>query len=112
MYADQVRAQQSIAGAGYLGGAMLGMDAAQRQPEVRAEMERLESVTDLLGKTAETLTARLETVRSQTGNQTPGSAGSAPEPVLCSYASAIRTQRQRLETVQNMLQRALNELEI
>lgn len=92
------------------GGAILG-EQVSRQPEVRAEMDRMEKAVEMLGMTAETLTSRLDGVRSQTGNQTTGPGG-APEPVLCGVAQGIRNQRQRVEAAQQLLQRALNELEI
>ena len=86
--------------------------AGSRQPEVRAEMDRMEKATDLLGQTASTLLDRLDAVRSQTGAGIACGKESAPEPVLCGVAGAIRTQRQRVESVQQLLQRILNELEI
>lgn len=99
-----------VSDAGY-GADKVMVQTASRQLEVRAEMERLEKAVEVLGMTAETLTSRLESVRSQTGGQVAGN-GVAPEPVLCSYAQAIRNQRQRVEAAQQMLQRAINELEI
>lgn len=85
---------------------------AQRQPEVRGEIDRLEKAVEVLGMTADTLAARLDPVRSQTGNAVSGKDPSAPEPVLCGVAGAIRSQRQRIEAAQNLLARAINELEI
>lgn len=93
--------------------AQMAQDAA-RQPEVRAEMERLEKAAETLLKTAEVLSDRLDCVRNQCSNGLAGDKvqGAAPEPVLCGYANAIRTQRKKVESAQAILQRAMNELEI
>lgn len=92
-------------------GAVMAQTAA-RQPEVRAEIDRLEKAVEILNMTADTLAGRLDPVRSQTGSLAGSGGNSAPEPVLCGVAGAIRTQRQRVETAQMILQRALNELEV
>lgn len=103
-------ASMAIDGGSKLGGVMA--QTAARQPEVRAEMERMEKATDLLGMTASTLLDRLDPVRTQANSAIGCGKESAPEPVLCGVAGAIRTQRQRVENVQQLLQRILNELEI
>jgi hypothetical protein len=90
----------------------IGGESAMRQPEVVGELDRLVKAVEILSMTAESLTNRLNPVRSQVGNLASGGQTSPPEPVLCGMASALRSTRQRLEGVQNELHRALNELEI
>lgn len=103
---------------GGLAGSLVGAGAAMmdqtasRQPEVRAEMERMEKAVESIAQTADILTQRLTPVRSQIGNQTSGTGGVAPQPVLCDMANFIRGRRCRLEEVEDLLRRALNELEI
>lgn len=98
-------------GAGTEIGAAMAQDTARR-PEVAAEMERLEKAAEILFKTADALSVRLDCVRNQCSNSLAGKDPSAPEPVLCGYANAIRTQRKKVESAQAILRRAMNELEI
>lgn len=102
------RSYPTMAAEGYV-----GQETAARQPEVVAEMERLQKAVDMLAMTTETLTTRLNPVRSQVGNTLAREgANGAPEPVLCGMADALRSQRRQLEGIQSSIQLALNELEI
>jgi chaperonin cofactor prefoldin len=114
MYAD--KQQFNPAGQGGWG-MRVGQDpqvegSAIRSLEVHTEMERLKEQIEVISMTSETLANRLSPVRSQCGSGQAGTQTNAPEPVLCGMAAAIRSQRQRLETIQIELHRALNELEI
>lgn len=80
--------------------------------EVASELDRLANIVDQLAKTAEVLGDRLRPVRRPTGALAGSNQTSAPEPVLCDVASAIRSRRQQAEHVLQLLHQSLNELEI
>ena len=108
----QGQGQMASVAMGYSSKEAVGQLAtAARQLEVESEMERLASAVGSLGLTVEALMGRLEPVRNQCGSDEKACTN-VPAPALCAHASAVRSQRQRVEVVRDMLQRALNELEL
>jgi hypothetical protein len=86
-------------------------EAPQPKSEVAAELDRLALIIEQTEKAVVVLGERLRPVRRPTGLNGDGQT-SAPEPVLCDVASAIRSRRQTLEHVLGGLHQAINELEI
>lgn len=94
-------------------GGHVGYDVAKQatEPEVNLQMMYLNKATERLAEATQRLIDRLGPVSQPNGSQ-PGVNGTAPQPVLCSMATAIRDVHERINRYATELEGASGRLQI